>query len=125
MPHQEEPTTIAILGAHALSEDILAQLLRSEGYATRLLQPPLTDPAAELLDGVDLLLLSPDLDAVTSGALLEAMRSTPKTADIPVLQVSPALKLALLDELEAGVPWRGLFEELLYEIETALTRDSA
>jgi hypothetical protein len=47
------------------------------------------------------------------------MRSTPKTAHIPVLSLSPTLSLALLDELAASVPWQSLFERLLDEVESA------
>ncbi len=60
-----------------------------------------------------------------SGAFLGAMRSTPKTAAIPVLSLSAALKLALLDELSASLSWRSLFEELVREIRAALEALSA
>ena len=38
MLHHHRPTTIAILGADTLAEDILAKLLREAGYETRLLE---------------------------------------------------------------------------------------
>jgi hypothetical protein len=48
------------------------------------------------------------------------MRSTPKTAAIPVLSLPAALKLALLDELGASASWRSLFEVLVGQIGAAL-----
>jgi hypothetical protein len=53
---------------------------------------------------------------------LEAMRSTPKTADIPVLSLSAALKQALLDEVSVSLCWRVLLKELVHEIVAALSR---
>ncbi len=115
-------TTVAILGTDALAEGILAQLLHKEGYATKILGAYPTGVVDELLDGVDLLLLAPGLDSDVRRAFLETMRSTPKTAAMPVLPISPALKLALLDELAGSAPWRSLFEELVGQIGAALER---
>lgn len=53
------------------------------------------------------------------------MRSIPKTAAVPVLTFSSALKLALLVELSAGAPWSGLFEELVGQVGAALARAAA
>jgi hypothetical protein len=53
---------------------------------------------------------------------LGATRSTPSTAAIPVLSLSAALKLALLDHLAQGVTWQSHFEELVREIEAASRR---
>ena len=115
-----QPTTIAILGADTLVEDILVRLLRQEGYATRLLEAYPTDPIGEPLDGVDVLLLAPRLKDGVRDAFLEAMRSSSETAAIPVLSLSAALKQALLDELAANASWRSLFEELVGQIGAAL-----
>jgi hypothetical protein len=117
---REQPTTIAILGTDALAEDILARLLEREGYHVRHLEAYPTDPMDQRLDGVDLLLLVPGLKNRARGAFLEAVRSTQESAAIPVLPLSSALKLALLDELSAGASWRGLFEELVGQIGAAL-----
>jgi hypothetical protein len=114
-----QPATIAILGADTLLEDILARLLEREGYSTRHLKAYPTGLLDGLREGVDLLLLTPGLDAEVRGAFLEAMRSTPKTAAVPVLSLSAALKLALLDELGASASWRSLFEELVGQIGAA------
>jgi hypothetical protein len=39
MSREQQPTTVAILGANAVVENALAQLLKGEGYATRVLKP--------------------------------------------------------------------------------------
>jgi hypothetical protein len=56
---------------------------------------------------------------------LEAIGGTPKTVAIPVLPLSSALKMALLDELSANAPWRSLYEELVGQIGAALARTAA
>jgi DNA-binding response OmpR family regulator len=119
-----QPTTIAILGTEALSEDILARLLEREGYHVRHLEAYPTDPMDERLDGVDVLLVVPGLKDGAREAFLEAVRSTQESA-IPVLTLPATLKLALLDELSAGASWRPLFEELVGQIGAALQRAAA
>lgn len=123
--NHHQPTTIAILGTNALAEDILARLLEREGYHVRHLEAYPTDPMDERLDGVDVLLVVPGLKDGAREAFLEAVRSTQESAAIPVLPLSSALKLALLDELSAGSSWRGLFEELVGQIGAALQRAAA
>ena len=127
MTHQRSTTTttVAILGPDTMVEAILARLLHKEGYATRILDPNTTGVADELLDGVDALLLTPGLSPDVRGAFLKDMRSTPKTAAIPVLPLSSALKLAMLDELSANAPWRSLFDELVAQIGAALQSAAA
>ncbi len=71
---------------------------------------------------MDILLQAPGLKDGTREAFLTAMRSTQQTAAMPVLPLSSALKLALLDELSASAPWRGLFEKLVSQIGAALAR---
>ena len=117
---QHQPTTVAILGADTLAEDILAQLLQDAGYTTRLLEAHPTGRINELLDDVDLLLLTSALDDDVREAFLNAMRSTPNTQHIPLLSVSPSLEEALLDELAVSEPWRHQFEQLVRQIEAGL-----
>jgi hypothetical protein len=120
--HHHPTTTVAILGTGTLSEDILARLLEREGYHVRHLQAPPTGFTEGLLEGVDVLLLAPGLKAEGHHeAFLEAMRGTQESAAIPVLPLSSALKMSLLDELSAGASWSGLFEELIGQIRDALT----
>ncbi len=124
-PSSAATTVVAILGTDALAEDILARLLEREGCSTRHLQAYPTDPMDERLDGVDVLLLVPELKDGARQAFLEAVRSTQESAAIPVLTLPATLKLALLDELSAGASWRSLFEELTTQIGAALQRAAA
>ena len=121
-PSNTPATLVAILGPDTLAEDILARLLEREGYAVRSLGAYPSGVVDELLEGVDLLLLAPGLDADVRRAFLETMRSTPETAAIPVLPLSPAVKQVLLDELSASAPWRSLLEELVGQIGAAFER---
>jgi hypothetical protein len=98
----QQSTTVGILVADTLIEYSLVWLLRKEGYDARKLGTYPTDFIDKLLDGVDVLLLTPgQRDGVREGHL-EAMRSALNTAAIPVLSLSAALKLALLDKLACG-----------------------
>ena len=69
---------------------------------------------------MDILLVAPGLKEGVREGFFKAMSTTPETAAIPVLTFSDALKMALLDELSASAPWRGLFEELVGQIGSAL-----
>ena len=118
--------TVAVLGDNTLAERILARLLEDEGYDTKLLGPSTTGFIDELLEGVDVLLLSPHLDATVRGAFLNAMRSTPEVAQgVPVLSLSFPLTVALLDELAVNGSWQSLFEGLVQRVEDALRRAAA
>jgi hypothetical protein len=126
--HPRSATTtvvVAILGTDALAEDILARLLEREGYHVRHLKAYPTHPMDERLDGVDVLLLVPGLKDRAREAFLEAVRSTQESAAIPILPLSSALKLALLDELSAGASWSGLFEELTSQIGAVIASAAA
>jgi hypothetical protein len=111
---------VAILGSDTLAEGILARLLQKEGYATRILEAHPIGAVDELLDGVELLLLTPGLSPEVRAAFLKTVRSNPRTAAVPALPLSAALKVALLDELSASATWRSLFEELVGQIGAAL-----
>jgi hypothetical protein len=114
-------TVVAITGANSLVEGILARLLEEEGYEVRRLEAHPTGLVEGPLEGVDVVLLAPGLkDGVREG-FLEAMKSTQETSAIPVLPLSSALKLSLLDELAVSAPWRTLFEELVGQIGDTLT----
>ena len=120
MPHPSRATTVAILGTDSLAADILARLLRREGYATRIIEASLTAAADGLLEGVDLLLLTPGLTPDVRAEFLDAMRANPKTSHIPALPFSAALNVALVDELAGTGSWRCHFEELVGQIAGAL-----
>ncbi len=88
--HHRQHTTVALLGANTLFDRILVRLLKdNEGYDTTLLEAYPTKFHNELLDSVDVLLLSPYLDTDVRWAFLEAMMSTPEGAQrVPVLSLS-------------------------------------
>jgi uncharacterized protein YbjT (DUF2867 family) len=78
-------------------------LLRKAGNDARKLGTYPTDFIDKLLDGVDVLLLTPGQRDGVREDHLEAMRNTLNTAAaIPVLSLSAPLKLALLDRLACG-----------------------
>ena len=124
MRHQHhQPPTVAILGTNSLIDRILARLLKDEGYDTELLDAYPTGHSDNLLlDGVDVLVLSPPyLDPDVRGAFLAVMRRTPEGAQrIPGLSLSLPLQMAVQDELAVSVSWQSLFEELVQAIEDAL-----
>jgi hypothetical protein len=115
-----EATTIAILGADPVVENALTLLLEGSGYNTKIGQESPTALAADgLLDGVDLLLLAPDLSSGVRDVLLSVVRGNPKTAAMPVLTLSTALKETLSDQT-GMVPWPSRWEDLRRAIEAAL-----
>ena len=124
--NHQQPTTVAILGSNTLVDRILARLLKEEGYDTKLLEAHPSGLIDELLDGVDVLLLSPYLDPDVRWDFLEAMRRTTEAAQrIPVLSLSVPLLMALQDELSLNVSCQSLFEGLVQEIDATLSRAKA
>jgi hypothetical protein len=134
VPHSISAATIAILGVDTVAEHVLAMLLENEGYTARLIKAPPTaaptvllpeaegDSVEELLDGVDMVLLwpAPILRDGAREAFVDAMRSAPGTAKIPVLALSPTLHAALQDELAVDVPLKQHFEQLVWIIKEVL-----
>ena len=120
--HRRQPTTVAILGADTLAEDILAKLLREAGYSTRLLEAHPTGLVDQWLDGADVLLLTPGLNDDVRRSFLEATRSTPETASVPLIPLPAAFEEALLDEMAVEVSWRQQLDRLVRQIEAALGR---
>lgn len=133
---REQPKTIAILGANALVENALAQLLAGEGYSTRVLK---TSSVAEALveegahaGGVDLVVLAPSLSTSECEAFLAARRTTPQgttttttSSPTPVIVLRSPMKEAppLLEEGDddvRSVPWPTTRERLVREIKDAL-----
>jgi hypothetical protein len=122
MSRVQQPTTIAILGADAVVENALAQLLEGEGYATRVLHSfPMGEALVEeegmlLGGGADVVVLAPSLSTSECDAFLAASRRThphrttpPPSSPIPVIVLCSPMKgaPALLEEEEAvrSVPW--------------------
>jgi hypothetical protein len=118
----DQPTTIAILGADTVVGRALCALLEGSGYRTRPLDSHPTGVADDLLYGADLLLLTPRLDEGVREAFLGAMgKSTPQTADMPVIVLSTAVEEDLPEkERVISVPWPCETKVLIERIEEAL-----
>jgi hypothetical protein len=120
--HHPQPATIAILGADTVVGRALCALLESSGYQTRPLDAYPTGVVDELLNGADLLLLVPRLDEGVREAFLGAMgKSTPHTAEMPVISLHTALEEDLPEkEGVIRVPWPSETKVLVERIEAAL-----
>ncbi len=137
MTRQESTTTVAILGPDTVVENALSQLLKGEGYSTRVLKPfPMGEAVQEEempLGGVDLVVLAPSLPTSECETFLAARRATSHrrrtaTSPIPVIVLCTLMKEAppLLEEEEAAksVSWPTMPERLVGEIEAALRESS-
>ena len=123
MPHhQQQPPTIAILGADTVVENALSLLLEGAGYSTKILDEPSASAAnaEEQLVGVDLLLLTPSLREETRKGFLKAIEASPAAAGIPVLTLSTAPQREPNDRTAGVVPWPTPLENLTRAIEAAL-----
>jgi hypothetical protein len=120
--HHPQPTTIAILGCDTVVGRSLCVLLESSGYRTTLLDSYPTGIVDELLEGADLLLLTPRVDEGVREAFLGAMgKSTPQKADMPVIELTTALEEELPEkEGVIRVPWPCKTKVLVDHIEAAL-----
>ena len=138
---REQPKTIAILGANALVENALAQLLEGEGYSTRVIK---TSPLRDALEveeemplgvggGVDLVVLAPSLSTRECEAFLAERRTTPQRTATTTTTSSPTPVIVLRslakeapavleedDEAVRSVPWPTTRERLVREIKDAL-----
>lgn len=115
----QEGLTIAILDGNTVVGHGLALLLHSVGYTTRLLKESSAENAGEQLEGVNVLLLTPDLSEKHKEAFKKAMRADSETAHIPVLTLSTALKEVLPDQTGL-VPWPSRLEDVRRAIEAVL-----
>src|SRR5215216_6136153 len=121
--HHEQPTTIAILGCDTVVGRSLSVLLEGSGYETTLLDAYPTGVVDELLEGADLLILTPRVDEGVREAFLGAMgKSTPQKAEIPVIALSTTATEENLPEKEGviSVPWPCETKILVDHIEAAL-----
>ena len=122
MREHHQPPTIAILGADTVVGRALCALLESSGYHITPLDSYPTGVVGELLEGADLLLLAPRLDAGVRGAFLGAMgKSTPQKVDMPVIVLSTTVEEGLPEkEGVLSVPWPCETKVLVERIEAAL-----
>ncbi len=122
MRRQERPTTIALLGSNTAVGRALCLLLRGAGYDTKLIERDPAGLADGLMDGVDLLLLSPERTNGTRDAILGIVKDNPRTAQMPVLALSSVIAGEVLAD-ESGtrlVPWPSPIAVLTQEIEAVL-----
>jgi hypothetical protein len=123
--YPEPTTTVAILGADTVVGRALCALLEGSGYHATPLDAYPTGVVDELLEGADLLLLAPRLDADAREAFLGAMgKSIPQIADMPVIALSTAVE-EVLPEKEGvlRVPWPYETKALVQRIEAVLSGD--
>jgi hypothetical protein len=125
--HPQPTTTVAILGCDTVVGRTLCVLLESPGYNTVLLDSYPTGVVDELLEGADLLLLTPRVDQGVREAFLGAMgKSTPQKGDMPVISLSTAIEEDLPEkEGVISVPWPCETKVLVDRIEAALSVQAA
>jgi hypothetical protein len=120
--HHPQPPTIAILGCDTVVGRSLSVLLEGSGYQTTLLDSYPTGIVDELLEGADLLLLTPRVDQGVREAFLGAMgKSTRQKPDLPVIALTTALEEDLAEkEGVIRLPWPCKTKVLVERIEAAL-----
>jgi hypothetical protein len=121
---EDQPTTtIAILGCDTVVGRSISVLLEGSGYQITLLDAYPTGVVDELLEGADLLLLTPRVDEGVREAFLGAMgKSTPQKRDMPVIALHTALEEELPEkEGVTSVPWPCETKVLVERIEAALS----
>jgi hypothetical protein len=120
---EDQPTTtIAILGCDTVVGRSISALLESHGYNTVLLDSYPTGIVDELLEGAQLLLLTPRVDQGVREAFLGAMgKRVPQRADMPVIALHTALEEDLPEkEGVISVPWPTETKVLVERIEAAI-----
>ena len=121
MQHHLQPTTIVILGCDTVVGRSLSVLLEGSGYQTTLLDSYPTGVVDELLEGADLLLLTPRVDEGVREAFVGAMgKSTPQRADMPVIALTTAIEELPETKGVIRVPWPSETKVLIERIEAAL-----
>jgi hypothetical protein len=120
--HDQPGTNIAILGADTVVGSALCALLGDHGYRINPLDAHPTGVVDELLEGADLLLLAPRLEAGAREAFLGAMgKSAPQRADMPVIALSTTVEEGLPEkEGVLRVPWPCETRALVERIEATL-----
>jgi hypothetical protein len=120
-PRQPTTTTVAILSSDTVVGRTLSLLFEGHGYKTVLLDFPPTGIVDELLEGADLLILTPRVDHGVREAFLGAMgKSTPQKADMPVIVLCTATEEAPQEKEVIRVPWPCETKVLVERIEAAL-----
>jgi DNA-binding response OmpR family regulator len=112
-------TTIALLGTDTMVGQALSLLLRGEGYEIRMVGAPRASLPDDLMEGVDLLLIPPDLAHRRCEESLAALRGKRERIGVPVLSLTVAQEGLLHEEVRV-IPRPINIEELACEIEGTL-----
>lgn len=123
MPYQD-PITVAIIGRDRIVGQAIELLLRGADYDARFLGEPVPEKLGELLDGVQIVLLGPALNAERREKVLNGLRAEPRTANIPVLELIPTLQGTRNGRVR-HVMWPCKTEELVRHIAEVLAEDEA
>jgi len=118
---KKEKTTIAILGTDTMVGWAILLLLQGEDYEIRMVEAPPPSSLEDLMEGVDLLLIPPDLVHRRCEESLAALRGKREGIGVPVLSLTGVKERLFHEEEEVRVvPWLINIEELVDEIEGAL-----
>jgi hypothetical protein len=113
----EGPTTVAILGENPVVGKALESLLLSSDLGARFFFEYPTG-SVEPLGGAKVALVLPALSTERREVLMRRIRSSPATADLPIIEL-----ITTPDEVHNGhtrLPWPCGLEELKRSIEAAL-----
>ena len=120
MSEKEKPT-IALLGTDTMVGWAILLLLQGEGYEIRMVEAVREGLPDNLMVGVDLLLIPPDLSPWRCEENLAALREARERIGVPVLSLTAVKEGLFHDEEEVRVvPWPINIEELAREIEGTL-----
>ena len=117
---ETEKTTIAILGTDSAVGWAILLLLQEECYEIRMAEAPRAGLPDDLMEGVDLLLIPPDLIHRRCKESLAALRGERERIGVPVLSLTTVKEGLLHEEEVRVVPWPINIEELAREIESVL-----
>ena len=119
----ERPSKVAVLAENPIVGRALDLLLTGAGYDVRLVGHPTEGDLSVPLEGANLLLIAPMMDAETSRKILDDVGAMADLTALPVLALVTAPSGHPLEGGRARqVPWPCRTAELRREIETALTR---
>jgi hypothetical protein len=133
-PSSSTTTTVAILGANAVVENALAQLLEGEGYSTRVLKPfsmggAQGEEMPDIGGDADLVILAPSLSPSECDAFLAARRRATqerrtRPSPIPVIVLCNPMRetprLLGAEEAVRYVLWPTSREGLVREVDDVL-----
>jgi hypothetical protein len=116
---EKENPTIAILGTDTMVGWAILLLLREEGYEIRLVKAARKGLPDDLMVGVDLFLIPPDLAPRRCEESLASLREGRERIGVPILSLTTVKEGLLHEEEVRVVPWPINIEELVREIKRA------